>query len=121
MQTRYTRIVIALFTVLMLISAVSFVFAEETQTDWHSDTSNLCDAGNILGYRIEVLNKEENYWVVRGTLENLNELQKLNYKLKIPAKEPRPREVEIKVNAYTDIQKVNELGVDIYSSQQNER
>lgn len=68
-------------------------------------------------YGIEVINKEENYWVVRGSLENLNQLQKLGYTIKIPDKEPRPREVEIKVSAYTDVQKVNELGVDIYSSQ----
>jgi Ca2+-binding RTX toxin-like protein len=58
MQARYTRIIVAIITVLMLISAVSFVFAEETQADWHSDTSNLCDTGNILDGKCVIENDE---------------------------------------------------------------
>ncbi|HEX7902574.1 MAG TPA: hypothetical protein VF487_01755 [Chitinophagaceae bacterium] len=61
-----------------------------------------------------ILNKEENYWVIRGTLEQLKQVEKMGYKLKKLEKEPRPRKVEIVVNTQADIQKVNETGVDIY-------
>ncbi|HEX7904325.1 MAG TPA: hypothetical protein VF487_10630 [Chitinophagaceae bacterium] len=63
---------------------------------------------------IIILNKEENYWVIRGTLEQLKQVEKMGYKLKKLEKEPRPRKVEIVVNTQADIQKVNETGVDIY-------
>jgi hypothetical protein len=68
-------------------------------------------------YEIEVINKEDTYWVVRGSLEKLNKIQELKYKLRKLEKEVRPREVIIVVSTYDDIQKVSELGVDIYSSE----
>ena len=72
-------------------------------------------------YGVQIINKEKNYWVVRGSLEQLNNIQRLDYKLKIETKEPRPRHVEIVVKSEQDIQKVNELGVDIYSSKRSDR
>jgi hypothetical protein len=73
-------------------------------------------AEEILKHGIKIINKEKDYWVVRGSLEALTKIQELNYKVKIETKEPRPRQVEITVPLTTDIQKVNELGVDIYST-----
>jgi hypothetical protein len=73
-------------------------------------------AEEILKHGIKIINKEKNYWVVRGSLEALTKIQELNYKVKIETKEPQPRQVEIMVPLSTDVQKVNELGVDIYST-----
>jgi hypothetical protein len=68
-----------------------------------------------------ILIKEEKFWIIRGTLEQLKQLQKKGYKLKEMEREPRPREVEVIVPAYEDIQKVNETGMDIYSVEKKER
>ena len=75
----------------------------------------------ILKTGIKILNKEKTYWVVRGSLEQLNKIQDLNYTVIIETQEPRPRQVEITVPLATDVQKVNELGVDIYSSRGSDR
>jgi hypothetical protein len=68
-----------------------------------------------------IINKEEKFWIVRGTLEQLKQLQKKGYTLNKMEKEPRPREVEVIVTVYADIQKVNETGIDIYSVEKKER
>jgi hypothetical protein len=91
------------------------------QISLHNKAPDSSKADELLKYEIVVINKEEAYWIVRGPLEQLNRIQELNYKIKIPEKEVRPREVVIVVPAYADIQKVNELGVDIYSSEKNKR
>ena len=57
----------------------------------------------------ERLIKEEKFWIIRGTLEQLNQLQKNGYKLKQIEKEPRPAEVVAIVPAFEDIQKVSEI------------
>lgn len=63
---------------------------------------------------VTVINKEEKYWVIRGTLEQLKEVKKKGYELKELEHEPRPRGVQITVSNQADVQKVNEAGVDIY-------
>jgi hypothetical protein len=68
-----------------------------------------------------IINKEEKFWIIRGTLEQLKQLQKKGYKLKEMEKEPRPREVEIVVSNPEDIQKINETGIDIYSTEKKEQ
>jgi hypothetical protein len=63
---------------------------------------------------VTIINKEEKYWIIRGTLEQLSEVKKKGYELKELEHEPRPRGVEITVSNQADVQKVNEAGVDIY-------
>jgi hypothetical protein len=74
-----------------------------------SKTEELKKAGVLI------INKEEKFWIIRGTLEQLKQLEKMGYTLKKLDKEPRPREVEITVTNESAIQKINETGVDIYS------
>ena len=66
---------------------------------------------------VTIINKEEKYWIIRGTLEQLNEVKKKGYELKELERELRPRGVAITVNNQADIQKVNEAGVDIYHTE----
>ncbi len=62
-----------------------------------------------------ILNREREFWVVRGTLGQLSALQGAGFQMRVLTEEPRPREVKIVVPRAQDIQRVNELGVDILS------
>ena len=66
---------------------------------------------------VTLINREEKYWIIRGTLEQLSEVKKKGYQLKELDHEPRPRGVEITVNNQAEVQKVNETGVDIYHTE----
>lgn len=67
-------------------------------------------------YNIKLMKREEDHWVIHGSLENLRKIEDLGYKLEELDQEIRPRSIEIIVPSREDIQKVNELGIDIYSS-----
>jgi hypothetical protein len=97
---------------------VNYQVVQLSVNDKAPDTSK---AEELKKHDIQLINKEENYWVVRGPLDQLNEIQKMGYKLRIETKEPRPRQVEIMVKSKEDIQKVNELEVDIYSYQKSDK
>jgi hypothetical protein len=60
-----------------------------------------------------ILNREPDFWVVRGSLGQLSALQSAGFRLRNLTGEPRPREVRIVVPRVEDIQRVNEMGIDI--------
>lgn len=68
-------------------------------------------------YSIKVLNREKGYWAIYGSLDNLSRVRELGYKIQNLETEVRPRNIEIKVPTKEDIQKVNEMEIDIYSSE----
>jgi hypothetical protein len=91
---------------------IYYKYAQVTIKDKVPDSSK---AAELEKLGVIILNKEEKFWIIRGTLEQLKQVKKKGYQVKELEKEPRPRYVEIVVTAQTDIQKVNETGVDIYS------
>ncbi|HST59793.1 MAG TPA: hypothetical protein VLK84_13910 [Longimicrobium sp.] len=75
------------------------------------------DAGLRAG-GMRILTREQGYWVVDGSLAQLRRLQAGGgYVLaRIGASEPRPREVRVTVPAQADVQRVYDLGVDIFGA-----
>jgi hypothetical protein len=71
----------------------------------------------LMEQNIIVINQEKDHWIVYGTLAALNQIIKQGYTLQKIDYEPRPREVEIYVNSVDDVQKIANLGIDIFSSQ----
>lgn len=67
-------------------------------------------------YNIKILKREDTYWAIHGSLENLTSLPALGYKIEDLDSEVRPRSIKIIVPTSEDVQKVNEMHVDIYSS-----
>ncbi len=65
---------------------------------------------------VQIINREEEYWIVRGTLRQLHILRQLGYTIgAVGPDEPRPREVRIQVPTRQDVIEVGALDVDIYS------
>jgi hypothetical protein len=60
-----------------------------------------------------IMNRERDVWIVRASLGQLSALQRAGFQLRTPIDEPRPRAVRIVVPRVEDIQRVNEIGVDI--------
>jgi hypothetical protein len=60
-----------------------------------------------------ILNRETDFWVIRGSLGHLSALQRAGFQLRNLTDEPRPREVRIVVPRVEDIQRVSDTGVDI--------
>ena len=76
----------------------------------------------LVALGASVINREEDYWVVRGTLEQLRTLERLGYRLApLVENEPRPREVRIIVPESADVQRVNAIHVDIFSVEETEQ
>lgn len=64
---------------------------------------------------VRLLNREPDYWVVRGTLAQIRALERLGYRIgAIEEGEPRPREVRIRVASRADVDAVVALGVDVF-------
>jgi len=81
-----------------------------------SEEKNEIIQKQLQEYNIKVLKREKNYWAIYGSLENLSRIRELGYKIKELDTEVRPRSIEIKVPTREDIQKVNEMNIDIYST-----
>ncbi len=69
----------------------------------------------LAGTGVLILNREPEFWVVRGTLGQLSALQSARFQIRVLTDEPRPREVKIVVQGVADIHRVTELGIDILS------
>ena len=67
---------------------------------------------------VKMLNHEKDHWVVYGNLSSLKVARDKGYSLEKLNYEPRPREIEIRVNSAEDVQKIAGLQVDIISVQQ---
>jgi hypothetical protein len=68
-------------------------------------------------FKIQLLNREKDHFVIRGTLEQLSALQNKGIQLMPLDYEPRPREVKVIVSRTEDVQKASEAGLDIYSTE----
>lgn len=77
------------------------------------------DAGLRAG-GVRILTRERGYWIVDGSLAQLRRLQAAGgYVLaRIDGNEPRPREVRVTVPAPADVQRVYDMGVDIFGAAQ---
>lgn len=72
----------------------------------------------LLQSGVDLINREERHWVVRGTLRQLTVLQRLGYEIApLGPDEPRPREVRLTVKSREDVARVAAMHVDIYSVQ----
>lgn len=75
------------------------------------------DAG-LRADGLRILTRERGYWIVDGSLAQLRRLQAGGGYLlaRIAGNEPRPREVRVTVPARADVQRVYDLGVDIFGA-----
>lgn len=75
----------------------------------------------LLETGVELINREDAHWVVRGSLATLRSLQRMGYRLQaVSADEPRPREIRITVKTRQDVVRIAAQGVDIYSARETE-
>ena len=65
---------------------------------------------------VAVLNREKDHLVVYGSLANLKKLKTLGYVLVKPDYELRPREIEVTVKDQPEVQRINDMGVDIFTA-----
>lgn len=80
------------------------------------------DEDELLKTGVRLINREPEYWVVNGTLTQLNTLVRIGYNLsKIAPHEPRPREVKITVKNKEDVAWIGSIHVDIYSVAEEKR
>jgi len=71
---------------------------------------------NMRESGIVVVTREPTYWIVSGTLAQLRRLVAAGYRLEALAPgEPRPRWIRLVVGSQTDVQRVANLDVDIFS------
>ena len=71
----------------------------------------------IKEFKIQLINREKDHFVIKGTLEQLSAIQNKGIRLMPLDYEPRPREVKVIVSRKEDVQKASEAGLDIYSTQ----
>ena len=65
---------------------------------------------------VVVVTREPTYWIVSGTLAQLRRLVAAGYRLEALAPgEPRPRRIRVIAESATDVQRVANLDVDIFS------
>ena len=71
---------------------------------------------NMRESGIVVVTREPTYWIVSGTLAQLRRLVAAGYRLEALAPgEPRPRWIRLVVGSQTDVQRVANLDIDIFS------
>ncbi len=70
----------------------------------------------IVRNGVSIINREKDHVIVYGTITKLKTLKALGYKFFVPEYEIRPREIEVVVNTQPDIQKIYNLGVDIFTT-----
>jgi hypothetical protein len=70
----------------------------------------------IIKSGVSVVNREKDYVIVYGSISKLKALKARGYNLLTPDTEIRPREIEVGVNSQPDIQKLYNLGVDIFTA-----
>ncbi len=65
---------------------------------------------------VTVLLREKNHRVVHGTIQQLRVLARLGVRLEPARREPRPRQVRVRVGSLDQVRVVAESGVDVYSA-----
>lgn len=74
---------------------------------------------DLSQYGVHLINREKGYGIVRGSLDALTKLRGAGFKLVTLPEEVRPREVTITGGDQSDIQRMYELGVDIFTAAQD--
>jgi len=70
----------------------------------------------LAHFDVTLINRESDYWVVRGAIGALRALSAAGYRIsQLGPGEPRPRQVRIYAPSLADVQRINALFVDIYS------
>jgi hypothetical protein len=77
------------------------------------------EAALLQSTGVTLINREEDYWVVRASVAQLKLLRNAGYKVAPLDHEVRPRDVRILVNEPADVQRVNEMHVDIFSARRD--
>lgn len=71
---------------------------------------------------VSVVLRERQYWVVRGTLRQVQLVERLGFSVEeLGRREPRPRQVRITVPRLEQVAEVGGLRVDIYDTQKSEK
>jgi len=71
---------------------------------------------------VSVVLREREYWVVRGTLRQVQLVERLGFSVEeLGRREPRPRQVRITVSRLEQVAEVGGLRVDIYSTRKSEK
>ena len=73
-------------------------------------------AAQLKELKLTLVNQEKDHWVLYGSLSALQQFQSKGYQLAKLNYELRPREIKVEVGSREDIQKIANLGVDIFSS-----
>jgi hypothetical protein len=74
------------------------------------------DQKELARFDVTLINRESNYWVIRGSIGALRALSAAGYRLsQLGSNEPRPRQVRIYAPSLADVQRINAHFVDIYS------
>lgn len=69
---------------------------------------------------VQLINRENSYWIVRGSLAQLIALERIGYRLTtINQHEPRPREIKITAESLDDVAWLNKLQLDIFTVQES--
>ena len=70
----------------------------------------------LRGHGVTVINREQGYWIVSGTLAQLRQLVAAGYRLEALGRdEPRPRWIRVVATTADDVQRVANLQIDIFS------
>lgn len=74
------------------------------------------DEKDVRDVGVTIVLREQDYWIVRGSLRQLNVLSRLGFRLdELGGREPRPRQVRVKVDTLDLVGDVARAGVDIYT------
>jgi hypothetical protein len=77
---------------------------------------------DLARFEITLINRERDYWVVRGSIGALRALSAAGYQLSpLGPNEPRPRRVRIYAPTPEDVQRINDLFVDIYAVSRDDK
>lgn len=80
------------------------------------------DIERLQSFGVMMINEEKRYWIVSGSLGAIRALAAAGYRISpLEGDEPRPRTVAIEIDAIEAVQRIADLGVDIYSVEQPER
>ncbi len=75
----------------------------------------------LLETGVMLINREDDFWVVRGDLGQIRLLQARGFAVGALERDPRPREIEIIIKSDDDVQRVVALEIDIFSIDREKR
>ncbi len=70
---------------------------------------------NLSETGVQLINREKDHLIVRGNLNQLKLLKERGVSITVPGYEARPRQIQISISNRSDVQRVSEFYIDIYS------